>query len=332
MIKFLFKLAFIGIIVIVVLSFLFNGKNKDGESMSERMAKGMVKTLAKGAYDKAKKGISSYIKKHGPPDVYTHEVYGRTYKHYYQDHGKKTPWSLYPFGEKCRNSKGQIYQPTLNTSGCGPTIMAILLDAFGHQKITPVDVANRIVKMGLKKCGVGTTPEALIKIMESYGYQFKSTSSYRVAENWVDNYYPVVVRVNGRQQRKLNSSTKSHWTHKTHYILWVNNKRSGRKKLGYIFNPYTGYYFKQRKNRGVVKKLGGFWARTRNAIHNRKNAHLSGLKEGWRPRSWIKTDAVRYYTFFRAKGQARKKKTAKAKKTTKKFIRRAPAQRKNYRW
>lgn len=307
MFKLIKGLFFWAIVIAVVFYLLKDSTLFKGQSIE--------KVVTNKALDMASKKVNEYLKKYGPPDTYTHKVGSMTYDHIYQD---AKEWHQYRYGQ-CGK-----YLYTLGSSGCGPTIITILLRAFGHKKMLPTQVADKIVKMGLRQCGKGTTPNAIIKVMGSYGYGFRATRSFKTALSWASQGYPVVVRVNGKKNRRPNRRTTSYWTHRGHYILWVNNKMSRNKQLAYILNPYSAYEYRQ-KNAGK-----SFFQRMTSVATNRGN-HLKGIREGWQPRWRVARDGYEFYTFFRTRTSGKKHSTTK--KTITNYIqRKATAVRRNWRW
>ena len=84
--------------------------------------------------------------------------------------------------------------PTICSSGCGPTSLAMVIKFYGYD-VTPIEIASKIEAEGLRVCGSGTAPAAMVKIPESYGLTSIQTSDWSLIDEALGKNIPVIARM-----------------------------------------------------------------------------------------------------------------------------------------
>lgn len=82
--------------------------------------------------------------------------------------GGGAPWSGKIYGNCSKDKKN-----SMANAGCGPTTIAMVLSTFGIPK-TPDEIADEIVEKGWRKCGKGTSSQAIYGILQNYGLNVRA--------------------------------------------------------------------------------------------------------------------------------------------------------------
>jgi ABC-type bacteriocin/lantibiotic exporter with double-glycine peptidase domain len=104
------------------------------------------------------------------------------------------------------NNKSQ----TIATSGCGPTSMAMVLNYYIDDEITPLQTAEYALENNYRTYNDGTSWTYFGDVAEEYGLEFLQTASSSEALEWMETKEdPLIICSMGRGL----------WTRRGHFIL-----------------------------------------------------------------------------------------------------------------
>ena len=115
-----------------------------------------------------------------------------------------TEWGSEPYTSTGSRSE------TIATSGCGPTTMAMVLNYYVDNSITPVQTAMFAVANSYRTSGSGTSWGYFKDMAQEYDLDFLQTASSVEALEWMETRPDGVV---------ICSMKSGLWTRKGHYIL-----------------------------------------------------------------------------------------------------------------
>lgn len=102
------------------------------------------------------------------------------------------------------------HSQTIATSGCGPTAMAMVLNYYIDNEITPLQTAKYALENNYRTCNSGTSWAYFGDIAEKYNLDFLQTASADEALEWMNTKEePLIICSMGRGL----------WTKQGHFIL-----------------------------------------------------------------------------------------------------------------
>ena len=128
---------------------------------------------------------------------------------------------------------------TIATSGCGPTSMAIVLNYYIDNSITPLQTALYAMNNGYRTYQNGTSWLYFETIADEYDLEFLQTSSSKEASNWMNTKDDPLI---------ICSMGPGLWTNNGHFIvLWkIENN------MAYINDPAS---VAEERNKNSYNKL-----------------------------------------------------------------------------
>ena len=128
-------------------------------------------------------------------------------------------WGFESYSVKGRGSQ------TIATSGCGPTAMAMVLNYYIDDSITPLQTAMYAMNNNHRTKNDGTSWEYFEDMANEYDLEFFQTASSSEALEWIDNKENALI---------ICSMKRGLWTSSGHYILVWDVDKDGKV---YINDP-----------------------------------------------------------------------------------------------